>query len=255
MDELADKIIELQHLSDNELRKLRKIDHAVDKFMTEVYKLVDLDKVRKKAIKTYLKDPVRKKKTKKNALSQHMPRDGTNCYVCHTFVKESERKPMHESSKFQGMICTDCKTLTQYYLDIDLDLKGKVCIVTGARVKIGYHIVLWLLRHGATVVGTTRFPMDAQERYARESDYDTWSENLQLIEVDFRSSWMIANFCNIVKEKCQSLYLLVNNAAQTIKRPEYFYRDLTDRKLAITGTSAPCVTISVALWGFLPLLV
>ena len=45
------------------------------------------------------------------------------------------------------------------------DLTGCVCIVTGGRVRIGFEIVLKLLRAGAQVLTTTRFPADAAARY------------------------------------------------------------------------------------------
>ena len=40
-------------------------------------------------------------------------------------------------------------------------LDGKVALITGARVKIGYQASLMLLRSGARVIATTRFPKDA----------------------------------------------------------------------------------------------
>ena len=48
---------------------------------------------------------------------------------------------------------------------------GRVALVTGARVKIGYQAALMLLRAGATVIATTRFPHDAARRYASEPDF------------------------------------------------------------------------------------
>ena len=50
------------------------------------------------------------------------------------------------------------------------DMTGKVCVLTGCRVKIGYQTALALLRMGATVVGTTRFPEDALRRFRAETD-------------------------------------------------------------------------------------
>ncbi len=45
-----------------------------------------------------------------------------------------------------------------------MDLTGRVAIVTGARVKIGYQAAILLLRAGARVIVTTRFPHDAAAR-------------------------------------------------------------------------------------------
>ena len=44
-------------------------------------------------------------------------------------------------------------------------IKGYICLVTGGRVRIGYQICLKLLRAGATVITTTRWPTDAVLRY------------------------------------------------------------------------------------------
>jgi NAD(P)-dependent dehydrogenase (short-subunit alcohol dehydrogenase family) len=49
------------------------------------------------------------------------------------------------------------------------DLSGYVCVVTGGRVRIGYQICLKLLRAGATVVATSRWPHDTVLRFAQES--------------------------------------------------------------------------------------
>lgn len=47
------------------------------------------------------------------------------------------------------------------------NLTGKVALVTGGRIKIGFEIALQLLRAGARVIVTTRFPRDAAMRYAK----------------------------------------------------------------------------------------
>ncbi len=50
-------------------------------------------------------------------------------------------------------------------------MTGLTALVTGARIKIGYEIALRLLREGATVYATSRFPNDTVLRYEREADY------------------------------------------------------------------------------------
>lgn len=209
METLIEQVKSLRLLSDQELRKLRRVDPMVDKFLSELYKLIDLDKVRDKAVR-------KTSRSKRPKIRPH--RIGKKCYVCHV------RKPITKED-----ICDECKDITAQYLLSDLSLHGKLCIVTGGRIKIGYHIALWLLRRGGTVIVTTRFPLDSASRYEREEDYTEWSHRLYIREVDFRSSLMIEEFCNWVQSKWNTLYLLVNNAAQTIKRPEYYYRDLVDR--------------------------
>ena len=56
------------------------------------------------------------------------------------------------------------------------DLSGKIAVLTGSRVKIGFRVALKLLRCGATLIATSRFPRDAADRFAREFDYAQWSD-------------------------------------------------------------------------------
>ena len=46
--------------------------------------------------------------------------------------------------------------------------------MTGGRVKIGFEVGLKLLRAGATLVVTSRFPRDTAHRYAQPPDALTW---------------------------------------------------------------------------------
>ncbi len=52
------------------------------------------------------------------------------------------------------------------------DLSGRVALLTGGRVKIGYQAGIKLLRAGAHLIVSTRFPRDAAKRYAAEPDFD-----------------------------------------------------------------------------------
>ena len=52
------------------------------------------------------------------------------------------------------------------------DMRGMVCLVTGGRIRIGFQICLKLLRAGAYVLTTTRFPADAAARYANEATFN-----------------------------------------------------------------------------------
>jgi len=76
------------------------------------------------------------------------------------------------------------------------------------------------------VLATTRFPQDAQKRYAAEPDSDQWLGRLQIIGADFRFlagvEAMCAELCN--REVC--LDVIVNNACQTVRRPAAYYAHL-----------------------------
>lgn len=60
------------------------------------------------------------------------------------------------------------------------NMTGMVCIVTGGRTKIGFRTALKLLRCGATVIVTTRFPVNAAEVYSKENDSNQWIKRLQV---------------------------------------------------------------------------
>jgi len=63
-------------------------------------------------------------------------------------------------------ICVACVLINKNHRS----LKGKIALVTGGRIKIGYHIVLRFLRCGATVIALTRFPKNAAHRFSDEPD-------------------------------------------------------------------------------------
>ena len=86
-----------------------------------------------------------------------------NCYVCKTVYTK-----LHH---FYDTMCTDCGDLNYTKRFQTTDLKDQVAVITGSRLKIGYHITLMLLRSGATVVATTRFPADSAIRFSKEDDY------------------------------------------------------------------------------------
>lgn len=95
-------------------------------------------------------------------------------------------------------------------------------LVTGARVNLGYCTTLRLLRCGARVLATTRYPRDAVARYAQESDYSAWKDRLRVLGADFRSAADVFAIVNDTR-RClkdwggaERLHLLVNNAAQTL---------------------------------------
>jgi NAD(P)-dependent dehydrogenase (short-subunit alcohol dehydrogenase family) len=46
------------------------------------------------------------------------------------------------------------------------NLRGKIAICTGGRIKIGYYIALLLLRNGAHTIVTSRFPKDAAIKFS-----------------------------------------------------------------------------------------
>lgn len=141
-----------------------------------------------------------------------------NCYVC----KASYTQLHH----FYDAMCSSCADFNYAKRFQSADLTHQVAIVTGARLKIGYYIVLQLLRAGATVIATTRFPVDAALRYTKEEDFHTWGHRLKIHGLDLRHIPSVEIFCNFVEQHYQRLDVLINNAAQTVRRPAGFYQHL-----------------------------
>ncbi len=149
-----------------------------------------------------------------------------NCYVCKTVYTK-----LHH---FYDTMCTDCGDLNYAKRFQTTDLSGQVAVITGSRLKIGYHITLMALRSGATVIATTRFPADSAIRYSKEEDYDEWSDRLHIHGLDLRHIPSVEIFCNYIEQKYNRLDILINNAAQTVRRPAGFYAHLMENeKLAI----------------------
>lgn len=134
------------------------------------------------------------------------------CLVCRLRYTELHR--------FYHELCPQCGDYNFAKRSQTADLRGYVCVVTGGRVRIGYEIVLKLLRAGARVLATTRFPQDAALRYSREADFERWRERLELLGplelADLRS---VEGFCELLGRRFKRIHVLINNAAQTLTRP------------------------------------
>ena len=141
-----------------------------------------------------------------------------NCYVC--------KKEYNKLHHFYDTMCTECGDFNYAKRFQTADLQGQVALVTGSRLKIGYHITLMMLRAGATVVATTRFPVDSALRYSREADFADWGHRLKIHGLDLRHIPSVEIFCNFIEQQYDRLDILINNAAQTVRRPAGFYQHL-----------------------------
>jgi NAD(P)-dependent dehydrogenase (short-subunit alcohol dehydrogenase family) len=142
------------------------------------------------------------------------------CYVCKT-----EFRKVHF---FYDAMCASCAELNYAKRFQSASLAGRVALITGARLKIGYQAALMMLRSGARVVVTTRFPRDAAQRYAREADFETWKDRLEVHGLDLRHAPSVEVFARYLTETLPRLDILINNAAQTVRRPAGFYAHLVD---------------------------
>ncbi len=111
-------------------------------------------------------------------------------------------------------------------------------MLTGGRVKIGYQAGIKLLRSGAHVVVTTRFPRDSASRYAQEADFDDWRERLEIYGLDLRHTPSVEAFSQHLLQTHDRLDYIINNACQTVRRPPDFYRHMMAAELASEGALA-----------------
>lgn len=146
------------------------------------------------------------------------------CYVC--------KQPYTQVHRFYDSMCTPCGDFNYAKRSQTADLQGRVALVTGARVKIGYQAALMLLRAGARVVAVTRFPVDAAARYAQEPDYPGFRERLQIHGLDLRHTPSVELFTRWLGEQLPRLDFILNNACQTVRRPAGFFRHLLEREAA-----------------------
>jgi NAD(P)-dependent dehydrogenase (short-subunit alcohol dehydrogenase family) len=138
-----------------------------------------------------------------------------HCYVCKTKYSR-----IHH---FYDQLCPPCAELNFAKRTELADLRGRVALVTGGRVKIGYQAGLKLLRSGAHLIVTTRFPRDAAKRYAQEPGFDEWRDRLEVFGLDLRHTPSVEAFCRDLLATRSRLDVIVNNACQTVRRPPEFY--------------------------------
>eukprot|EP01061_Rhynchopus_euleeides_P035575 TRINITY_DN59958_c0_g1_i1.p1 TRINITY_DN59958_c0_g1~~TRINITY_DN59958_c0_g1_i1.p1 ORF type:complete len:607 (+),score=293.96 TRINITY_DN59958_c0_g1_i1:123-1823(+) len=142
------------------------------------------------------------------------------CHIC--------KEAFTELHHFYYSLCKDCGVFNYSKRLQRRDLKGKVILLTGSRIKIGYQVALKMLNDGATVIATTRFPQDAAKRFQQEENYAEWKDRLHLHALDLRDLWSVKQFCRYMLQNVKSLFGIVHNAAQTIARPTEYYQHLIE---------------------------
>jgi NAD(P)-dependent dehydrogenase (short-subunit alcohol dehydrogenase family) len=138
-----------------------------------------------------------------------------HCYVC-----KQKYSTIHD---FYDQLCPSCAALNFTKRTERADLRGRVALLTGGRVKIGYQTGLKLLRSGARLIVTTRFPRDAATRYASEPDFGEWEHRLEIFGLDLRHTPSVEAFCRELLHTRDRLDFIINNACQTVRRPPDFY--------------------------------
>ncbi|UJR26544.1 hypothetical protein I4U23_007867 [Adineta vaga] len=142
----------------------------------------------------------------------------SSCYIC-----KLKYRTLHF---FYDRLCPTCAAFNYQKRLQTTDLSNHIALVTGGRVKIGYRIVLKLLRSNCFVIGTSRFPMDFLNRLNKEQDFEQWKDRIHIYGVDFRYSQLVECFTEMLIEKYDRLDFLINNACQTIQRSKDYYQYL-----------------------------
>jgi NAD(P)-dependent dehydrogenase (short-subunit alcohol dehydrogenase family) len=153
---------------------------------------------------------------------QAIPDRPQHCYVC--------KADYHELHHFYDQLCPPCAELNWQKRHATADLRGRVVLVTGARVKIGYQAAVKLLRAGAEVIVATRFPRDAARRFAAEVDAAEWTHRLHVYGIDLRHTPSVEALCAHLRATLPRLDGLINNACQTVRRPGGWYDHVAARE-------------------------
>ena len=161
--------------------------------------------------------------------------DLQHCYVC--------KQKYTEIHHFYDQLCPPCAELNFRKRTELADLHGRVALLTGGRVKIGYQAGLKLLRAGAHLIVTTRFPRDSAARYAREPDFAAWDDRLEIFGLDLRHTPSVEAFCRQLLETHSRLDFIINNACQTVRRPPEFYQHMMEgEKVALSDSQVKLIS-------------
>ncbi|WP_433292456.1 SDR family NAD(P)-dependent oxidoreductase [Actinoplanes sp. CA-030573] len=136
-------------------------------------------------------------------------RQARGCYVC--------KQRFTVVDAFYHQLCPGCAALNHAKREARTDLTGRRALLTGGRAKIGMYIALRLLRDGADLTITTRFPHDAVRRYAAMPDSGDWLHRLRVVGLDLRDPAQVVALADSVAAR-GPLDILINNAAQTVRR-------------------------------------
>ncbi len=139
------------------------------------------------------------------------------CYIC--------KREFVEVDAFYHQLCPSCAAENRAHRDARTDLVGRRALLTGGRAKIGMYIALRLLRDGAHTTITTRFPGDAVRRFTAMPDSADWLHRLRIVGIDLRDPAQVVALADSVAQ-AGPLDILINNAAQTVRRTPGAYAPL-----------------------------
>ncbi|MER7578984.1 SDR family oxidoreductase [Kitasatospora sp. NPDC097691] len=137
------------------------------------------------------------------------------CYVC--------KQAYRQVDGFYHMLCPDCSADNTARRALRTDLHGRRALLTGGRVKIGFQLALMMLRDGAELIVTSRFPQDTVRRFRAAEGSEHWWERLTVVGIDLRDPRQVIGLTEQLRSDGRPLDILVNNAAQTLRRPPESY--------------------------------
>ncbi|MEV0354579.1 SDR family NAD(P)-dependent oxidoreductase [Nocardia sp. NPDC050697] len=145
------------------------------------------------------------------------------CYIC--------KQRYTRVDAFYHQLCPECAARSHAKRDAGTDLSGRRALLTGGRAKIGMYIALRLLRDGAHTTITTRFPNDAVRRFSAMEDSADWLHRLRIVGIDLRDPGQVIALADDVAAQ-GPLDILINNAAQTVRRTAGAYSALVEAESA-----------------------
>ncbi|MEV6751474.1 SDR family oxidoreductase [Streptomyces sp. NPDC051214] len=140
------------------------------------------------------------------------------CYVCKASYRQVDF--------FYHRLCPDCAADNRARRGLATDLSGRRALLTGGRVKIGFQLALMMLRDGVELLVTSRFPHDTRRRFRAVPGSEKWLDRLTVLAVDLRDPRQVLGLCEELRQEGEPLDILVNNAAQTVRRPSESYAAL-----------------------------
>ncbi|WP_260610838.1 SDR family NAD(P)-dependent oxidoreductase [Streptomyces sp. WAC06614] len=153
------------------------------------------------------------------------------CYVCKSFY--------HQVDGHYHLLCPGCSADNSARRGLRCDLTGRRVLLTGGRVKIGFQLALMMLRDGAELLVTSRFPQDTLARFRAAPGSAHWLDRLTVVAVDLRDPRQVLGLCERLRAEGEPLDVLVNNAAQTVRRPPASYALLAAGERAALPAPGP----------------
>lgn len=148
--------------------------------------------------------------------------ESKSCHLC-----QLEYSTLHF---FYDFLCPSCAKLNYGKRLQTTDLTNCVALVTCGRIKIGYRIILKLLRSNCFVITTSRFPNDFVSRLTKEQDFEQWKHRVHIYRIDLRYVQHVERLAKLIIEKYARLDFLINNTCQSIQQSNESYQYLIEHE-------------------------